>query len=132
MKQKTGAAIQNRAVPLQACGPHEPHPRQVDILLDNGMAVTCEVTLVLVLLQGPVTCVKYNGRPQHLPLFACLSQQVLLLGFFHLRNALELKYVGNRNHHAVNRVYSADPLDLFEQQFLNSDSCAHRLVGVDD
>jgi len=22
---------------LQACGPHEPHPRQVDILLDNGM-----------------------------------------------------------------------------------------------
>jgi len=37
MKQKTGAAIQNRAVPLQACGPHEPHPRQVDILLDNGM-----------------------------------------------------------------------------------------------
>ena len=48
MKQKTGAAIQNRAVPLQACGPREPHPRQVDILLNNGMAVTC---------------VKYNGRP---------------------------------------------------------------------
>jgi hypothetical protein len=22
---------------LQACGPREPHPRQVDILLDNGM-----------------------------------------------------------------------------------------------
>jgi len=22
---------------LQACGPHEPHPRQVDILLDGGM-----------------------------------------------------------------------------------------------
>jgi len=46
MKQKTGAAIQNRAVPLQACGPHEPHPRQVDILLDNGMLVTCKILLV--------------------------------------------------------------------------------------
>ena len=34
---------------LQACAPREPHPRQVDILLDKG---------------SPVTCVKYNGRPQ--------------------------------------------------------------------
>jgi hypothetical protein len=40
----TGAAVQNRAVPLQACGPREPHPRQVDILLDKGI-------------------VKHNGRP---------------------------------------------------------------------
>jgi len=34
---------------LQACGPREPHPRQVHILLDKG---------------SPVTCVKYNGRPR--------------------------------------------------------------------
>jgi hypothetical protein len=26
MKQKTGAAVQSRALPLQACGPLEPHP----------------------------------------------------------------------------------------------------------
>jgi len=37
---------------LQACGPREPHPRQVDILLDKGMLVTC---------------VKYNGRPRTFP-----------------------------------------------------------------
>ena len=28
---------------LQACGPREPHPRQVDILLDKGMPVTCKI-----------------------------------------------------------------------------------------
>ena len=43
MKKMTGAAVQNRAVPSQACGPREPHPRQVDILLDNGMPVTCKM-----------------------------------------------------------------------------------------
>jgi len=42
MKKMTGAAVQNRAVPLQACGPREPHPRQVDILLDKGMPVICK------------------------------------------------------------------------------------------
>jgi len=50
-EKNAGAAFQSGVVPLQACGPREPHPRQVDILLNNGMAVTC---------------VKYNGRPQHL------------------------------------------------------------------
>ena len=46
-----GAAVQNQAVPLQACGPREPHlclrtthrqARQVDILLDNGMPIICK------------------------------------------------------------------------------------------
>jgi len=27
---------------LQVCGPREPHPRQVDILLDKGMPITCK------------------------------------------------------------------------------------------
>jgi len=44
-----GGISQPSSALLQACGPREPHPRQVDFLLDNGMAVTC---------------VKYNGRPQ--------------------------------------------------------------------
>jgi len=63
---------------LQVCGPREPHPRQVDILLDRGrpalpalcnLVLFCisqgEVTLVLILLQG-LSPVKYNGRPQTL------------------------------------------------------------------
>jgi len=46
-----GGISQPSSALLQACGPREPHPRQVDILLNNGVAVTC---------------VKYNGRPRTL------------------------------------------------------------------
>jgi len=46
-EEDDGATVQNRAVPLQACGPREAHPRlrtahrqarQVDILLDKDIA----------------------------------------------------------------------------------------------
>jgi len=41
----TDPTVQNRTVPLQAYGPREPHPRQVDILLDNGMPALCNLVL---------------------------------------------------------------------------------------
>ena len=64
----TGAAVQNRAVPLQACGPREPNPRQVDILLDNSGPVICKIQwqiLHLTLhpgLQNGSEPMKYSAR----------------------------------------------------------------------
>ena len=51
IEKMTGAEVQNRAVPSLVCGPREPHPclrathrqaRQVKILLDSGITVTCK------------------------------------------------------------------------------------------
>jgi len=41
-----GSVLQPSSTLLQACGPREPHPRQVDILLDKGSPVTCKNTMV--------------------------------------------------------------------------------------
>ena len=67
-KKMTAAAVQNRAVPLQVCGPREPHPclraclSPIPLGRQTGDA------------QAGPSPVQYNGRPQ-LPL--CFQKQLV-------------------------------------------------------